>query len=79
MGFTALGCNFICTLKVAFYLKALNPELPILLGGPHATILDVQILRSYPQFDVVVRGESDPYCFLFLPRYQVEIFGLWLA
>src|SRR6266699_6760424 len=55
VGFTTLGCNFICTLKVASYLKSMNPELPILLGGPHASILDQQIMQRFPQFDVVVR------------------------
>src|SRR6266705_2083352 len=25
VGFTTLGCNFICTLKVASYLKTMNP------------------------------------------------------
>jgi radical SAM superfamily enzyme YgiQ (UPF0313 family) len=59
VGLTALGCNFICTAKIASYLKALNPELPVLLGGPHATILDRVILQRFPQFDVIVRNEAE--------------------
>ncbi len=59
VGFTTLGCNFICTLKVASYLKTMNPELPILLGGPHASILHQQIMERFPQFDVVVRNEAE--------------------
>lgn len=59
VGFTSLGCNFICTLKVAAYLKNINCDLPILLGGPHASILDRQIMSRFAQFDVVVRGEAE--------------------
>lgn len=59
VGLTSLGCNFICTAKIASYLKSLYPELPVLLGGPHATILDRAILQRFPQFDVIVRNEGE--------------------
>ena len=59
LGLTSLGCNFICTAKVAGYLRSWAPELPILLGGPHATVLDRVILRAFPQFDVIARNESE--------------------
>ncbi len=59
VGFTSLGCNFICTLKIAQYLKARSPLLPILLGGPHATILDREILSRFPSFDLIVRNEAE--------------------
>src|SRR5215831_16953461 len=59
VGMTSLGCNFICTLKIAGYLKDRRPKLPILLGGPHATILDREILTEFSQFDAVVRNEAE--------------------
>jgi radical SAM superfamily enzyme YgiQ (UPF0313 family) len=59
VGLTSLGCNFICTAKVSNYLKAVREDLPILLGGPHATVLDRQILHRFPQFDVIVRNEAE--------------------
>lgn len=59
VGFTSLGCNFICTVKVAAYLKHRNPALRIILGGPHATILSRAIVGRYQQFDVVVRNEAE--------------------
>jgi radical SAM superfamily enzyme YgiQ (UPF0313 family) len=59
VGFTTLGCSFIFATGVAARLKRLRPDLPILLGGPHATILHRQILERFPQFDVVVRYEAD--------------------
>lgn len=59
VGLTTLGCNFICTLKTATYLKQREPDLPILLGGPHATVLDRAILQRFEQFDVIVRNEAE--------------------
>lgn len=59
VGFTALGCNFHCVVNVAAHLKRLRPALPILLGGPHATILHREILSRFAAFDVVVRNEAE--------------------
>ncbi len=59
VGFTSLGCNFACTLRMADEVRARKPEIPILLGGPHASILDREILERYKQFDVIVRGETE--------------------
>ena len=59
VGMTSLGCNFICTAKVAGYLRQARPELPILLGGPHATVLDQAILSRFPQFDAIARHEAE--------------------
>src|SRR5215813_11788971 len=59
VGFTALGCSFLFALNVAAILKRREPELPLLLGGPHATMLHRQILERFSQFDVVVRYEAD--------------------
>ena len=59
VGFTTLGCNFICTLKVARHIRRLRPELPIILGGPHATILAQTILEQFTEFDAVARHEAE--------------------
>jgi radical SAM superfamily enzyme YgiQ (UPF0313 family) len=59
VGFTSLGCSFLFALNVASLLKKWEPELPILLGGPHATMLHRQILERFPQFDIIVRYEAD--------------------
>lgn len=59
VGLTTLGCNFICTVKIAAHLKAARPDMPILLGGPHATILASEILKRFPQFDLIVRHEAE--------------------
>ena len=59
VGFTSLGCSLLFALNVAALLKRREPELPVLLGGPHATMLHRQILERFPQFDIVVRHEAD--------------------
>lgn len=59
VGFTTLGCSFLFAINVAAELRRAEPELPILLGGPHATMLHREILERFPQFDVVVRHEAD--------------------
>ena len=59
VGFTTLGCSFLFALNVAALLKRREPDLPLLLGGPHATMLHRQILERFPQFDIVARHECD--------------------
>ncbi|HTZ53963.1 MAG TPA: radical SAM protein [Candidatus Acidoferrum sp.] len=58
VGFTSLGCNFVCTLRIADAVRR-RRDVPILLGGPHASILDREILTRYRQFDVIVRYEAE--------------------
>jgi hypothetical protein len=59
VGFTALGCNFHGVVRIASHLKRLQPDLPILLGGPHASILHQKILERFDVFDVVARHEAE--------------------
>jgi radical SAM superfamily enzyme YgiQ (UPF0313 family) len=59
VGFTTLGCSFLLPLNVAALLKRREPDLPVLLGGPHATMLHREILERFRQFDLVVRYEAD--------------------
>ena len=59
IGFTALGCSFLFAVNVAALIRARAPHLPILLGGPHATMLHREILERYYQFDIIVRYEAD--------------------
>ncbi|MGH9228111.1 MAG: RiPP biosynthesis radical SAM protein ApyD [Acidimicrobiales bacterium] len=59
VGFTTLGCSFLFALGVARFLELRAPDLPLLLGGPHATMLAKPILDRYSPFDVVVRHEGE--------------------
>lgn len=59
IGFTTLGCSFLFVVGVARAIERRAPDLPLLLGGPHATMLAQPILANYPQFDVVARHEAE--------------------
>lgn len=59
VGFTSFGCNFLCTQSIALEIKKINPKINIILGGPHASILDKEILENFSQFDIIVRKEAD--------------------
>lgn len=45
-------------LEVASHVRSLNPELPIVWGGPHPTLLPEQTLE-HPLVDIVVINEAD--------------------
>jgi radical SAM superfamily enzyme YgiQ (UPF0313 family) len=59
IGFTTLGCSFLFVLRTAELLKRAAPGIPILLGGPHATMLADEILRDFDCFDVIVKHEAE--------------------
>jgi radical SAM superfamily enzyme YgiQ (UPF0313 family) len=59
VGFTALGRTLPHALGAAGAIKAQLPSLPILIGGPHATILGPALLEAFDCLDVVVRYEAE--------------------
>ena len=59
VGFTTLGCSFLFACNVAAILKRRVPDLPIMTGGPHATMLHREILTHFRQFDIVLRHEAE--------------------
>src|SRR5204863_503125 len=61
----------IAVVKVAAYLKTMAPELPILLGGPHASVLHREIMERFTQFDVLVRNEAE----FTLPKVLAALFS----
>jgi len=44
---------------VAKLMKRLRPDVPVVVGGPHATPLAQEILEHHPAIDLVSRGESE--------------------
>jgi radical SAM superfamily enzyme YgiQ (UPF0313 family) len=75
VGFTTLGCSLLFAVNVAALIKRRQPELPILLGGPHATMLDRPILDAYAQFDIVVRHEAEETLPPLLAKLETRAFG----
>ena len=59
VGSTAVTMTVDHALTVLEQVKVLDPAVTTVLGGPHATFCAADILRSFPQVDVVVRGEGE--------------------
>lgn len=59
LGFTTLGASFLFAVRVAEEIRLRRPALPVLFGGPHATLLDRAIVERVPACDIVVRHEAE--------------------
>ncbi len=52
-------CNAYKGLRIAGIAKKVNPNITTIVGGQHYTALAEQALESYPEIDLVVRGEGE--------------------
>ena len=59
VGLTAMTPTINAAISIAQQLKLANPDLVIILGGAHGTLLPEETLAGAPQVDVVVRGEGE--------------------
>jgi len=59
VGITSITPIIKSTLIAAQIAKETCPNALVVLGGPHATFMDSQILTENPAVDVVVRGEGE--------------------
>lgn len=59
IGFTAYGRSLRFAIGIAEIVRRRDPEIAMLLGGPHPTILGGKILEAYGCFDGVVRYEAE--------------------
>ncbi len=57
IGLTCYSPFFHLSADVAESVKALNPNIPIIVGGPHITIMEEKALL--PQFDYAFMGEAE--------------------
>jgi radical SAM superfamily enzyme YgiQ (UPF0313 family) len=58
-GFSSICSSYPLTLRIARAVKALQPASAILLGGPQASVVDVQTVAAFPFVDFVLRGEAE--------------------
>src|SRR5688572_4567698 len=58
-GFSTICGSYPLTLRLARALRATHPEVPIILGGPQASVVDVPTMESFPFIDLIVRGEAE--------------------
>ena len=61
-GFSSICSSYPLTIRIARVLKMLRPESTILLGGPQASVVDMQTLAAFPFVDLVLRGEAERSC-----------------
>jgi radical SAM superfamily enzyme YgiQ (UPF0313 family) len=64
LSFEILGLSTICssyplTLRIAREVNRLHPSIKIILGGPQASVVDIQTMKAFPFIDFVVRGEAE--------------------
>ena len=59
VGISSMTASFPAALKLARMIKNKIPEVPIVIGGPHATALKKIILDKYLEFDLVCFGEGE--------------------
>lgn len=59
VGLTAMTPTINTAISIAHHLKQSNPDLTIILGGAHATLLPEETLANAPQLDVIIKGEGE--------------------
>ena len=59
IGFSTWCHSFPSVIVLAEKIKALNSSIPIVLGGPQASILHKETLERYPFIDYILRSEAD--------------------
>jgi anaerobic magnesium-protoporphyrin IX monomethyl ester cyclase len=59
VGITSVTPRIKSALLAAHVAKETCPNAVVVLGGPHATFMDSQILIEYPDVDIIVRGEGE--------------------
>ncbi|MEZ6187379.1 MAG: radical SAM protein [Planctomycetota bacterium] len=59
IGITTWSYNFGITMEFVEEVKRKHPQVPIVLGGPHVTFVDTQVLEQFPSVDYVLRDEGD--------------------
>ncbi|MDD5657580.1 MAG: radical SAM protein [Elusimicrobia bacterium] len=59
VGLSCMTFQYYTATRVAQLVRAWNPEVPIVLGGYHATMAGEQVCREAGPFDFLCRGESE--------------------
>ena len=59
VGLTAMTSTVMEAIDIARSIKEARPELPVVLGGNHATLLPEETLAAAPDIDYLVRGEGE--------------------
>src|SRR2546421_2959968 len=58
-GFSTICSSYPLTIRMAREVKRTHPGATIILGGPQASVVDLQTLKAFSFVDVIVRGEAE--------------------
>jgi len=58
-GFASICSSYPLTIRIAERLKSMRPNSLTLLGGPQASVVDIETLTAFPFVDLVLRGEAE--------------------
>ncbi len=59
VGFSATTSSFPDAANMAAALKAVRPDLVTVCGGVHCSALGARLLKDYPAFDFLIKGEGE--------------------
>ncbi|MHC4181879.1 MAG: B12-binding domain-containing radical SAM protein [Planctomycetota bacterium] len=59
LGFTVMCNTFPSALLIAEECKKLAPGIPIIFGGPEVSFEEADVLETFKQIDIIVRGEGE--------------------
>ncbi len=59
IGVTSATLTYKPALEIVKMAKKTCPNCLTIMGGPHVTVLDEQVLNEQPELDIVVRGEGE--------------------
>lgn len=59
VGFSTMCNSYPISLKLAEMVKKKSPDILILLGGPQASVVDIDTLNAFPFVDYIIRGEAE--------------------
>lgn len=58
-GFSTICSSYPLTIRIAQEVKRTHPASAIVLGGPQASVVDVQTMRVFEFIDYILRGEAE--------------------
>ncbi len=59
LGLTSMTPTVSRAIDIAREVKVEKPDLPVIMGGPHATLLPDETMAVAPEVDIIVRGEGE--------------------
>lgn len=70
VGMTCDSSNHRSCFKISQFIKKIDNEILVILGGIHATFFDEIILKKIPTVDIIVRGEGEATLSEILPSLK---------